>query len=170
VLQPTDDELIAACASGTPIPEAVKYAGAVHPLVEVFAQESGYPGGWLVDDRTNIPVTDAIDNKWLNDSWPSPIQLVVCIPVVQVQKVDSCGTYTRQSDGMTCELVLYRRSYVVRVVVASTGNDLQSKTLYGDTLTCSSNYEVGGDPPWEVDGPYPDRNAYATSVSTQKVT
>jgi hypothetical protein len=168
VVQPTDDELVAACVTGTPIAGAAKYAGTVHPLVVV---QEGNPGDWLVDDYAPYIGFD-IDNKWVDNSWPGPIQLVVCIDNSPAVKVDSCGTYTRD-DGVTGEVIRYKDANVVRILVASTGKLLQSKTFYGTVADCPTNFVDVDDPPWSAWGPPPDNdaafNAYATAVSTQAV-
>lgn len=172
---PTDDELIAACAAGTPIPEAAAYTGAVHPLVVVWASDEN--NQWIPDisGDTSGGLSYDIDSKWLDGSWPGPIQLVVCVGLDQNVKLDSCGTYQRQSNGVTGSVIRYKIGELVRIVVAATGKTLMSKTFYGTLPTCASEFDtpmMSGDPPWELDGDYPDIgaiNTYATAASTQTV-
>ena len=156
----TEDELAAAC-KGAPIPDAAKYAGTVHPLV--VATVSG------VDTYSYD-----INAKWENDLWPGSIQLVLCVDDAKTVKVGSCGTYKRASDGEVGEIIRYRSTVKVRVVVARTGKDLQYRTLAGSTPACATSLSLfaSGSPPWGMHGDDVSDdaiNAYATSVSTQKV-
>ena len=162
----TAHELRTAC-QGTPIPEAASYGGTVHPLVVVYRGDTA----WILDNDTYD-----INAKWYGDEWHGPIQLVVCDGLTQEVEVDSCGTYARQSDGAVGEILRYRNFDVVRVVVARTGKTLQSRTFYGDTPTCAASMSgvenPDSNPPWRISGTDPDTgaiNAYAVSVSTQKV-
>lgn len=169
---PPDDEIISACANGTPIPEAADYAGVVHPLVVVgLGLGSALSSALSVDDNSYFYKYD-IDAKWHNNSWPGPLQLVICVGEVQQVRVASCGSYTRDSDGAVGDVTLNKWIIVVRVVVASTGKTLQSQTFSGSIPTCDLAYAVSGDPPWDIYGSFPDTstiNTYLTSVSTQAV-
>jgi len=157
----TEDELVAAC-TGTPIPHAAKYGGTVHPLVVVSER-------WGVDSDYDI------NAKWDEGRWPGPIQLVVCRPDdANAVKVGSCGSYTRKSDGEVGQIIRYKYTEKVRVVVARTGRDLQYKTIAGSTPTCAASLSLpaSGPPPWDYYGDYPSVDAinkYATAVSKQKV-
>ncbi len=153
----TEDELLAAC-EGKPIPHAAKYGGSVHPLVVVDA--------WGEID----PDLYDINAKWADDLWPSPIQLVLCVDDSTTVKVGSCGTYTRRSDGAAGQIIRYRDSVKVRVVVAATGKDTGYKTFAGSTPQClaSVSLPASGPPPWEMYGDDVSSdaiNAYATAVS-----
>jgi hypothetical protein len=154
---------------GTPVPAADPYGGTVHPLVLVTAMPAA--GMWDL-----YKTLFDIDAKWYDNEWPGPIQLVVCVGYSQLVKVDSCGTYTRQSDGARGQMIRYKRSSTVRVVVAQTGKDLQSKVFYGPVPACAktlSNVDnPDGAPPWKISGYDADSgaiNAWAVSVSTQVV-
>jgi len=167
-LRVTEDDLMAAC-TGTPIPHAAKYAGTVHPLAVVGR------GQWYREP--SVSYGDGgydINIKWIDDLWVSPIQLVVCVDDAKSVKVGSCGSYTRASDGAVGQIIRYKYTQKVRVVVARTGKELQYKTLAGSTPQCAANLSIpaSGPPPWKYYGDYPSVaaiNSYATSVSTQKV-
>jgi hypothetical protein len=152
----TEDDLMAAC-SGTPIPQAAKYAGTVHPLVVVDA--------WGLDDTSYD-----INAKWSDDLWPGPIQLVLCVDDAIEVKVGSCGTYTRKSDGAVGQIIRYKDTQKVRVIVATTGKQTGYKTLAGSTPQCAASLSLpaSGPPPWDLYGDDPTAeaiNAYARSVS-----
>jgi hypothetical protein len=157
----TENELVAVC-KGKPIPHAAKYAGAVHPLV-------------VVSERWGIDSDYAINAKWRDSRWPGRIQLVVCRPdEATAVKVGSCGTYTRKSDGEVGEIVRYKYTEKIRVVVARTGRQTGYKTLAGSIPTCAASLSIpaSGPPPWDYYGDYPSVDAvdeYATAVSRQKV-
>ena len=162
----TTQELRFACSKGTPIPATAKYAGTVHPLVVVYHDDKA----WILDND----VYD-INAKWYGDDWPGPIQLVVCDSLQKAVRVGSCGSYKRKSDGVVGQIVRYRYTEVVRVVIARTGKTLQSKTYYGSTPACKSTLSIpaSGPPPWKIFGDDVDAvaaiNKYATAVSKQKV-
>jgi hypothetical protein len=157
----TEDELVAAC-KGKPIPHAAKYAGTVHPLV-------------VVHERWGIDSDYAINAKWRDSVWPGRIQLVVCHPdVAEEVKVGSCGTYTRKSDGVKGEIVRYKYTERIRVIVARTGKQTGYTTLSGTIPTCEASLSIpaSGPPPWDYYGDYPSVDAvnkFATAVSRQKV-
>lgn len=160
------DELAAAC-EGTPVPWAAPYAGKLHPLVVV--------------DTEGITASYAINKKWRNGTWTSPIQLVVCVPdpTAASVKVGSCGRWQRQSDDVGGELLQYRYRSTIRVVVAETGKTLQKKVLNGSIPPCGDAPEdqwsipdMGEDPPWHLFGVEvtpAQVNTYATTVSKQPV-
>ena len=163
----TEDELAAAC-KGTPIPRAARYAGTIHPLVVVAYEPDE---AWVVDSSTS---SYDINARWDDGLWPGPIQLVVCVDGAKTVKVGTCGSYKRFSDGEVGQIIRYRYTTKVRVVVATTGKDLQYRTFAGTTPQCASSLSLpgSGPPPWVMygDGVSDDViNAYATSVSTQKV-
>lgn len=176
-----EDELAAAC-EGTPVPWAAPYAGELHPLVVI-------DGDWLYTVVTILerhPQAEdivrefyAINANWLTGAWTGPmIQLVVCDPGdTEVVKVDSCGTYTRKSDGVTGQLLRTKWTEKIRVVVAKTGKTLQTKIVSGTVDTCPGSYasaygSLSGDPPWKLQNhevTVEQINAYATAVSRQPV-
>lgn len=160
-----EEELVAACY-GTPVPWAAPYAGKTHPLVVVDAGLDG------------IFMSSAINKKWRDSKWTSPIQLVVCAPdATKVSvKVGSCGRHWKRTDGVVGELLRYRYKSKIRVVVAETGKTLQSKTLLGSVPICGggkySSLDLDVKPPWKKYGlavTAKQVNKYATAVSTQKV-
>ncbi len=176
-----EDQLAAAC-DGTPVPWAAPYAGDVHPLVVIDT-------GWLY---TLVTVLDRqpqaedivrhwypINEKWLNGAWTGPmIQLIVCDPGnTDAVKVDSCGTYTRKGDGVTGRLLRWKWTAKIRVVVARTGETLQTKVISGAVDTCPGTYssaygDLSGDPPWKLrphEVTVEQVNAYARTVSRQPV-
>jgi hypothetical protein len=166
VPQPTDSQVINVCGSH-PIATAAKYAGSYHPLV-IVVDETSY--GWSVDD--GYSTTYSVDDRWVTNSWTSPLQLVVCVGAETAVRVSSCGYYNAE-DGAYGQVVRYKYSKAVRVKVAKTGKTLQSKTFYGSTPSCSSSFTVpwGAPPPWKIYGGDPNDssiNTYATKVSTQK--
>ncbi len=163
----TEDALVAAC-SGTPVPGAAPYAGKVHPLVVVDTWAD-----W-------IDASYAINKKWRDGKWTSPVQLVVCAPDPQKAKVrvGSCGRTWKRTDGVVGELVRYRYKSTLRVVVASTGKTLQSKVLLGSIPPCGgsaskySSLDLSVKPPWKIFGfevTDSQVSKYATAVSTQAV-
>ena len=167
----SSDGLIAAC-DGKPVPEADPYSGTIHPLVVAY-YEDGVDKGWRLGGEEYNTDDWEINHKWLDDEWPGPIQLVVCLNPLKSVKVGSCGFYKRSGDGKIGAVVRYKWSETVRVVVASTGKTLQSKVVLGGTPTCSSSLDdPGGSPPWLIHGGKPSSDvidAYATAVSTQTV-
>jgi hypothetical protein len=131
-------------------------------------------GEWQVDDLGDVqPTIYDIDQKWFDNSWPSPIQLVACVDNGSSVKVGSCGTYTRQGGGESGELIRWKSAQTVRILVAKTGKRLQSQVYYGAILACPTDFQDMDSPPWDVYGPEPDDqaqiNAYVSAVSTQKV-
>lgn len=174
------EELAAAC-DGTAVPWAAPYAGTVHPLV-VIDPDWLWTYAKFIDDP--IPADKfimdfyAINKRWISGEWTSPmIQLVVCTGNDDSAVFDSCGIYTRESDGVTGKLV--RREYTreVRVVVAKTGKTLQTKAIAGAVDECPGTYssaygDLSGDPPWELQAHEVTEaqvNKYATTVSKQLV-
>jgi len=158
---PTINEaaLVSACA-GRNVPQAATYGGTVHPLVVVDR-----------DGDIGTPPYE-INMTWIFDEWLSPIQLVLCVDDPVAVKVGSCGTYTRRSDGVAGEIIRYKYTQKVRVIVAATGKQTGYKTLAGDTPSCAKSLSlpISGPPPWNYYGGLPSDeaiNTYATSVSTK---
>jgi hypothetical protein len=160
------DQGLADVCKGTRLPLADAYAGTVHPLVAAFGPGAG---GTSWDLSSHLPW--AINDKWYGGLWPSPIQLVVCVDQA-FKKLSSCGTYQSDS-GKKGQLIPYRFSAPIRVVVARTGKVIASKTIYGATPHCPGTFKpFSNGPPWKLYGPQPDDdaiNAYATSFSTGAV-
>lgn len=72
------------------------------------------------------------------------------------------------------EIIRYKMTEKIRVVVARTGKDLQYRTVAGSTPKCEASLSIpaSGAPPWDFYGDYPSVDAineYATVVSTQRV-
>jgi hypothetical protein len=168
------EELTAVCG-GEPAPGAAPYAGEVHPLVVLEKNYKGLWGGFY-------PTADSVsyyevNAMWHDGSWSGPIQLVLCLASDFDVRVESCGTYVRESDGKVGEVVRYQRQDTVRVVAAGTGKTLQTKAFLGAMPPeCSNSVEIVSfmnlPPPWRMIGDYvpPETiNAYAVSVSTQTV-
>jgi hypothetical protein len=162
----TEDQLAAACA-GTPIPGAAAYSGSLHPLVVNYVDAAG---DWVVE-MYKFSYFYPINAKWYDGTWPGAIQLVLCVPAEKAVKVGSCGRYKRAGDGKVGEVIRYKESVTVRVVVALTGRTLQSKTFYGTVPACSKSLpDPGTNPPWRIYGNDPSHSAinkYAVAVSTQ---
>ena len=105
---------------------------------------------------------------------PGPIQLVLCVdPVQRPDRVGSCGKYKRVSDGKVGQVIRFRYAQVVRVVLASTGETLQSKTLYGKPPACGRKVALtSAPPPWRTYGRVVTDaavNTFAAATSRQKV-
>ncbi len=158
----TADQLAAVCY-GTAVPLAAPYAGTVHPLVVVEA----YPGS---PAKLGDPTFYAINQKWRDDQWPSPIQLVVCDRGDSPKKVSYCGRYT--GGGTTIRVWVGQARETVEVVVASTGKVLQKKVLTNPAPNCPAIYSspvlldndvVTNSVTWE------QVSKYATAVSKQPV-
>jgi len=169
----TEAEITAACAKATPIPEADPLGGAVHPVVVAYYEP--HETAWMfTTDATRL---FDINAKWRNQEWPGPIQLVVCTNATQPVKVGGCPGvyYIRNSDKKRGTVIRYKQTITVRVIVASTGKTLQSKTFTGSSPGCASSInteDMQDNPPWHLIGAAPDDsviNSYATTVSTQAV-
>jgi hypothetical protein len=163
----TTEQVSDICVNGNPIVAATKYGGKVHPLVLV----NEVVAGWLVDEMGD---RYAIDKKWSAGEWANDLQLVLCVGSQGAKNKGACSaTYRRESDGATGKVVRYAYYQTIRVLVASTGKTLQSKTLSGSTPKCSAKVSIPatGPAPWKIYGAeVADSavNAYAVSVSTQK--
>jgi len=153
-----ESALRAACSDGTPVPGAAPYAGKVHPLIVVDQQ--GHWSGF--DINQEFP--------WSPWSWPSPIQLLVCVPANDEKQVGSCGSYKNEA-GEVGEVLRYKDSVTVRVVVAETGKTLQKKVLANPAPKCPKNFTVTGNFEWRIidEVTAEQVNEYATAVSTQQV-
>ncbi len=165
--QPTpspDAELIGACY-GKAVAWAAPYAGKVHPLVIAAPWGTAGVWDWLPDD---------INGKWRDGEWTSPmIQLVLCPEAREPKAGGSCGSYTI-ADGVRGELLRLREVLKVRVVVARTGETLQSTTLLGPKTKCpaSTGVVLGVAPPWTFLGENVTARQireYAAKVSKQPV-
>jgi hypothetical protein len=169
----TEDELIAACDKGTPIPEADTYTSAVHPLVVLYYEPTGPDSGWILSSYAANHSYD-INTKWELDGWPGPIQLVVCAGAEKPVKIGGCPYTYKRTDGKVGTIIRYKQTITVRVLVASTGKTLQSKTFTGSSPGCADSIttdDLRDNPPWHLIGAAPADstiNGYATTVSTQK--
>ena len=148
--------LFDACYRGAPVPGAAPYAGETHPLI--VEDMSGHWGGF--DINANFP--------WDPWSWPSPIQLVVCVHSDE-KKVGSCGLYKNES-GEVGELLRYDDMAAVRVVIAETGETLQSEVLTNPAPKCPKMATIDWGI-WELRDRVTDAQItdYATAVSKQTV-
>ena len=166
--RPTPIPNLGTACAGTPISDAAPYGGTVHPLVVLGGTFSHY------DFEINAKVyrDRSYGDDWIDQAWPGPIQLILCVGDEQTVKVRSCGKYQTAITGQVGEVILYKYARTVRVVVALTGKVLQAKVIDGSVLSCESTYSLGGNPPWEIHGQRVDLgaiNTYATSVATQAV-
>jgi hypothetical protein len=163
----TFDQISGMCAKAAPIPAATKYGGKLHPLMLV----NEITDGWMVDASG---IRYAIDQKWLAGEWANDLQLILCVGSEGSQNMGACsGSYKREGDGVVGKVVRYRFYQKIRVMVASTGKTLQSKTLYGSTPKCSGSVSIPATAPapWHIYGSEitdSSVNKYAVSVSTQK--
>jgi hypothetical protein len=137
----------------------------VHPLVVA--------GPWGGDQWDWLPDIVDINEKWRDGLWTTDmIQLVICPGKDENARGTSCGTY-KNSDGVRGELSQVKVKQPIRVVIATTGKTLQTKTLYGPVDGCPSTaYVPNAAPPWLIlgDSPTPEQiNSYATAVSRQIV-
>jgi len=159
----TDDDIILLCDKGTKIAMATKYAGKVHPLVLVTNTTSG----WSIDsygDRYDI------DHNWPTGVWVHDLQLVVCVGSQGSKSAGACkNQYRRNSDGAVGKVTRYRYYLSIKVMVASTGKTLATKSLYGSTPVCGGTISLPSTPaPWRLYGTQVDDtavNAYAVSLA-----
>jgi hypothetical protein len=159
-------ELIGAC-HGRTVAWAAPYAGRIHPLL--IAGPWGTAGAW---DWINPDL--GVNQKWSEGEWTnSMIQLMVCPEPAEPVADGSCGTYQIAS-GESGELLRFKAALMIRVVIARTGETLQSKTLLGPAQKCpTSRVILGSDPPpWSFLQPsvtLAQIEDYAAKVSAQPV-
>lgn len=167
--QPTprpEEELIGACY-GKAIAWAAPYAGRVHPLL--IAGPWGRAGAW---DWINPNL--GVNQKWSEGEWASSmIQLMVCPEPAEPVEHGSCGTY-RSGSGESGELLRFKDALMIRVVIAHTGETLQSKKLLGPEKECPTSRVIFGSdpPPWiflEESVTLEQIENYAAEVSKQPV-
>ena len=167
----TIGELGAACR-GEAVAYAAPYAGDSHPLVllddnggwEIWTNESLHDFVFLPPLSAfapKIPLSaepgynDPNVNSVIMQMPANTIQLVVCHTAAHTVLIESCGDYTRNSDGKTGELLRKKWTEAVRLVVAETGATLQEKNFDGpppDPCSPQMRGPQGGDPPWEIVG------------------
>ena len=156
----TMGDLVGVC-SNFPAAGAAPYnKGRSHPVVVVDATIQ------------SLNSTYDINSSWFASSWPSPIQLVVCVGADGRKSAGSCGLYKRASDGKIGTLIKYKHSRTLTVIVAGTGKKLQTKVLYGPVPNCDQTESVSMDaaPPWGIYGSVVSDaaiNSYAMAVSKQ---
>lgn len=128
--------------SGFPVDTSAPYAGATHP---VYISEYGLGGyeNQLADSDSPPP--------WSQPAFAEDFQLVACVEKTQTTVGPSCGIYTR-SDGVSGELRRTSYDVSVRIVVATTGEELEGTTLAGPFPDCPVESTVQGDPPWTMQG------------------
>jgi len=157
---PTESELMDVC-DGVPALGAEPYSGVTHPMVVVDNLREPFISG--------IHRYVGINQKWLDGTLTSGIELVICQDTFKAEtdvKVGSCGTYVDDA-GHRKTIYRYRKADTVRVVVAATGVTLQQTVIYGKTPTCGMfivtfNGMLLGDSPTAA-----QLNAYAVKVSKQ---
>lgn len=136
------------------------YAGRTHPLVIIgpSADPIGYQWERTVADRveyrleTGHPVPSV-----LRPQLVTQVQLIACV-TEKLVPAKSCGNYTRSSDGVSGELRLTKGTATVRILSASSGGQLASRTFERPPPACPST--AGGitaatSPPWVLDGETP---------------
>ena len=158
---PTAADLLNACANAA-VPLAAAYSkGRTHPLVVVDNADPEIPAMGEFD----------INSKWSDDLWATPIELVVCVSADKLKSAGSCGTYQRASDGKIGQVIKYRHTLTISVIVASTGKRLQTKVLYGPIPNCDQSETVtSANPPWPIYGSLVSAdavNSYAEAVARQ---
>jgi hypothetical protein len=161
--EPTQAELAAACAKGTRIPEAAPYAGTSHSYL--VGQSGVDDAGVWTFMVTQGSLYDEYSPGDLQKNGLDPIQLVICEYDNAAIKVGGGYCWYSNSAGDQLRVTLLKESLTIRVLVASTGKTLASKTFYGgtdcpDTMerpsdgssTMTYTNSVNGD----VDGPWED--------------
>jgi hypothetical protein len=161
-----EEELIGAC-HGRAVAWAAPYAGRVHPLL--IAGPWGIPGAW---DWINPDL--GVNQKWSEGEWTgSMIQLMVCPEPAEPVADGSCGIY-HSGTGESGQLLRFKEALMIRVVIAQTGETLQSQELLGPGQDCpASRVILGNDPPpWSLLGKSVTLQQiadYAAKVSAQPV-
>ena len=165
-------QAFAKVCSGRPALFAAPYAGRSHPIAII--------GG-------SSPIDVWEDRIQSADEWPvemkpltvASVQLVACVKGHDIPD-RSCGYYTRQSDGVSGEILLTRGVTDITVRVARTGAVLARKHELGEPATCNSQFGAGSDPPpWTVHGdrpnltgtyqhPHPDNADYLIGITTRR--
>jgi hypothetical protein len=128
------DDLEAVCDRGYALPYAAKYAGEVHPLVEMSGPVAKGQG---VLDRLGVAVEG---KQYVWRSW-NPLQLVVCVDFGmedEARKIAECRNYNERID-------IYARTMNVKVVIATTGETLEEKTFV-DVPIPTQPCEMGTNP------------------------
>ena len=161
VLREIEGELWSACYDGTPVPGAAPYGGKVHPLVVVDTNNA-----WLAYD---VEINEGFRvGGW---PWPTPIQLVVCARHDE-KVIGSCGLY-KTKDGEVGEVLRSRDKVTFRVVVAETGETLQTKVVSAPAPRCPNKLWAWtpADRGWTLTNPVSVEqiDKYATAVSKQEV-
>jgi len=160
VLRDLQGELFDTCHAGTPVPGAAPYAGKVHPLIVMDMNNA-----WLAYD---VDINQEFRaSGW---PWPSPIQLVACYRS-EDKKAGSCGPYKTEA-GEVGEVIRYRETMTIRVVVAATGKVLQKKALTSATPKCpGAKFWTTGTWGWTLKNPVTadQISTYITAVSKQQV-
>jgi hypothetical protein len=145
VPQPDLQELVSACESGTPVPEAGPYSGSVH-YVRFATYDSEYlgkpgravwvEGGWEDGVNTYDPIWATSD----------AVQLIVCQTISWQHR--SCGTWSR-SDGVQGEVLAGFETDTIKIVVAATGETQGSQVFTDPYVPCPSyGGAPAGTPPW----------------------
>jgi YVTN family beta-propeller protein len=165
---PSDAELEAACPNGTAIAESDPYSGTIHPIGVVYGDVSGR---WYV--YSTFPSRAPINLPyWIHPVLHvGPVQLVICVGFPTEVKVDSCGSYTRTSDGTVGEVIRYKQTMTVQVIVAATGKNLETNVFYGSIPDCANTVSLPiSGPPWAIYGgdvDYKAVNSWIDGVSTR---
>ena len=138
--EPTVAELTAACAKGTPIREAVPYAGTTHSYLT--GQASKDDPAWSFTEFGNDHTTTDYVPGDLAKKGMQPLQLVICEYDNAPLKVG--GGYCYYSGGGSqLQVTLFQDSETVRILVATTGKTLKSKTFIASD-TCPATMPNDG--------------------------
>jgi hypothetical protein len=150
----TEAQLAASCNHGTPIAAAAKYSGTSHPLALLEAETGWSLTGYVINGTWNSAYGGTYDH-----GFPAALQLVACQGAQKTVRVGSCGDY-RDSYGYTGEVIRYKYTVNVRIIVARTGKSLKSKNFSGSVLKCSDSFTIySSDPPWKIYGTDPSSDA-----------
>jgi hypothetical protein len=152
---------LATACSGQAVPgtEAYDPTTSGHPLVVIDSTKKALYAGM------------GVNASWSNGSWTGAmIQLVACVsPVKSVQTAD-CGQYWNSTYGWG-EVLLLRKYVAVTVVRTDTGETVQTKSIYGYAMKCSSSLNPSGTltkPPYKIYGGPPTAasiNSYAAGMA-----
>jgi hypothetical protein len=147
------DRYAPACV-GHPIPGSAPYSGTSHPLVIVGPVEgSDFSPPLLGESLWETGLTRA--PAQLHPTRTGQVQLVACVQRTEVP-AGTCGVVQRM-DGVSGELKRAAEVAVVRVVAASTTQEISRRTYREAPFACGQlGVMVSGDPPWTRRGPHVD--------------
>jgi hypothetical protein len=117
---------------GVKLPGATAYDAArtgVHPIMTVAGEPPTYEGaGALLPDQWDPVVGEE-----------QTVELVVCMDRTAATKIDTCTGYQDDAGNDTGNAVeLYDAEYTIRVLAATTGDEVATTTLSASDPTCPS--------------------------------